>query len=262
MVQRSKGNGPYAPLSATYYRDDALLEAGEAAELLYVRGLAYCAEALSDGFISDRQVDLIVGVGMKDAMKRAERLVAVDLWERVEGGYVVRSWSKWNKTAEEIGRHRKMDRERKARKAGSGIQSDSARNPDGIPTDSAPQSTTQHNTVLTPTVPTVVGDTESMTVTQRSKRITDAYAQVEPMCKWPAVNAVAIKAIKSGKWSDDEIRDALLRLAKEGRGVTVETVRVELQGFAATARSPQQDQTEALFSRAEQRLANRTAVNG
>ena len=70
-----------------------------------------------------------------------------------------------------------------------------------------------------------------MTVTQRSKLITDAYAGAEPMCKWPAINAIVLKAIKSGRFTDDEIRDGLLRLAAEGRGVTVETLRVELQGM-------------------------------
>lgn len=71
----------------------------------------------------------------------------------------------------------------------------------------------------------------ALSITQRSKGITDAYAAAEPMCKWPAVNAIVIRAIKSEKFSDDEIRDALLRLAKEGRGVTVESLRVELAGL-------------------------------
>lgn len=113
-MARPKSLGSYAPLSATYYRDDAVLEAGEKAELLYVRGLSFCAEAVSDGFISDRQVVAAVGIGMRDANKRAERLVQVGLWERVDGGYVVRSWLKWNKSAEEIGRAQRKDRERKA----------------------------------------------------------------------------------------------------------------------------------------------------
>lgn len=71
----------------------------------------------------------------------------------------------------------------------------------------------------------------ALSITQRSKGITDAYADAEPMCKWPAVNAIVIRAIKSEKFTDDEIRDALLRLAKEGRGVTVESLRVELAGL-------------------------------
>ncbi|MBO4273113.1 hypothetical protein [Microbispora triticiradicis] len=71
---------------------------------------------------------------------------------------------------------------------------------------------------------------EQLSVTQRSKRITDAYAVAEPMCKWPAINGIVIKAIKAEKWSDDEISAALLRLADEGRTVTVETLRRELAG--------------------------------
>lgn len=70
-----------------------------------------------------------------------------------------------------------------------------------------------------------------LTQTQRSKALTDAYAAAEPMCKWPAVNAIVLKAIQAARWSDGEIHDALLRLAKEGRGVTVETLRVELNGL-------------------------------
>ena len=71
----------------------------------------------------------------------------------------------------------------------------------------------------------------SMSVTQRAKRITDAYRDAEPMCKWPAVNAIVIKAIKAERWTDDEIRAGALRLAAEGRSVTVETLRIELDGL-------------------------------
>ncbi len=68
------------------------------------------------------------------------------------------------------------------------------------------------------------------TPTQRSKRITDAYAAVQPMSKWPAVNAIVLRAIKADRWSDDEIHDAMQRLAADERGVTVETLRFELTG--------------------------------
>lgn len=68
-------------------------------------------------------------------------------------------------------------------------------------------------------------------VTQRSKTLVDAYAAVEPMSKWPAVNAIVIKAIKTERWCDDEIGAALLRLAAEKRPVTVDSLRVELDGL-------------------------------
>lgn len=67
-----------------------------------------------------------------------------------------------------------------------------------------------------------------LTVTQRSKRITDAYAAAEPMCKWPAVNNVVIKAIKAERWTDDVILAAVLRLAETKRSVTVDALRFEL----------------------------------
>lgn len=71
----------------------------------------------------------------------------------------------------------------------------------------------------------------NLTYTQRSKAITDAYAAAQPLCKWPAVNGVVLKAIKTEQYADDEIHAAVLRLAEEGRSVTVDTLRVELSGL-------------------------------
>ena len=81
------------------------------------------------------------------------------------------------------------------------------------------------------------GDGE-LTVTQRSKRLTDAYAEAEPMCKWPAVNGVVIKAIQSGKFSDDEIGAALRRMAAENRSVTIDSLRTELAGLPPQRGNP------------------------
>lgn len=58
------------------------------------------------------------------------------------------------------------------------------------------------------------------------------------MLNWPAVNGVVLKAVKSARFADDEIRDALLRLASEGRSVTVDTLRTELRGFPPTRGAP------------------------
>lgn len=110
-VNQVRRNGSYAPLSAHYYKDDAIAQAGEKSELLYVRGLAFCADVLSDGFITESQLMRFVGVGMRDAKQRAECLCRVGLWERVtdglwEGaqgtGYRIVGWTKWNRTKKEI----------------------------------------------------------------------------------------------------------------------------------------------------------------
>lgn len=107
--------GAYAKLLANYASDDAIIEAGEAAELLFVRGLAFLATADSDGYITHAQVSRYVGAGMRDAAKRAQRLATVGVWQPVDGGYMVRSWNKIHETAADKGRRRKHDRERKAR---------------------------------------------------------------------------------------------------------------------------------------------------
>jgi hypothetical protein len=114
-VNKIRRNGSYAPLSAHYYKDDKIAEAGERAELLYVRGLAFSADVLKDGFISDIQLVRFVGVGMKDAGRRADRLVEVGLWQRCgeRGGYVVNSWQKWNQSLDEIKDKQRKDAERK-----------------------------------------------------------------------------------------------------------------------------------------------------
>lgn len=235
-IQRAKGNGPYAPLGAGYYRDDALLEAGEAAELLFVRALSYCAESTSDGFISDRQLTMVVGIGMKDAVRRADRLIEVGLWERVEGGYVVRSWLKWNRSADDIGRYRKKDRERKASKPGEGKESESDRIPGGVGSDSLLYSTTQHNTAIhstsasRPAAQAVASPDDVEPVNVRANRLAKVYSDLVPMSRFPAVAGIVKQAIRAGK-SDAEITAALTRLGGSGRSLTVETLRVELEGM-------------------------------
>lgn len=114
-VNRTRRNGSYAPLSAHYYKDDAVAGVGEKAELLFVRGLAFCADVLSDGFISDVQLTRFVGVGMRDVKARATALDQSGLWIRDDdlGGYWVRGWEKWNYSKAEIQERLQRDSERK-----------------------------------------------------------------------------------------------------------------------------------------------------
>lgn len=135
---RRKRVGAYAKLLANYASDDAIIDAGEDAELLFVRGLAFCATSDADGYITDAQVTRYVGAGMRDAAKRARRLAEVGLWERVDGGYVVRSWLKIHDSTAEKGRQRAKDRERK--KAAADSAASSERNPDGIQTEGSAES--------------------------------------------------------------------------------------------------------------------------
>jgi hypothetical protein len=156
VSRQVRRRGSFAPLSASYYKDDALDEAGLEAELLFVRGLAFCAETLSDGVITARQVVRFVGVGMTDPLDLAARLVKVDVWREVPGGFLVRSWLDWNSSRDEIRGAQEKDRDRKRRSAPSarpqpptppgpgtpvdgspaGFRAESDRKPDGVQPDS------------------------------------------------------------------------------------------------------------------------------
>jgi hypothetical protein len=118
-VNRVKRHGSFAPLSVNYYDDDKIIAAGEKAEVLFTRGLAFCARTLSDGFITDLQLTTFRLPGVK---QRANKLVAVGLWLRVEGdglfgdtgsGYRVVQWTKWNNTKAEIEDKQHRDAQRK-----------------------------------------------------------------------------------------------------------------------------------------------------
>ncbi len=120
-VNQVKRNGSYAPLSAYYYDDDAVIRAGERAEVLFTRSLAFSARQLKDGFITEAQLSRL-GAGLTGLNTRVSKLLEVGLWERVEdgtlfgeegGGYRVRMWLKWNASAEEIAVKQRRDSERK-----------------------------------------------------------------------------------------------------------------------------------------------------
>jgi len=99
-----------------------------------------------------------------------------------------------------------------------------------------PQPTTRNPQPTAPAALPAVADGASPT--QRSKAITDAYYAVEPLSKWPAINGVVLKAVKTGRWTDTEIHDAMQRLAADRRSVTVETLRYELTGPPVSRASP------------------------
>ena len=113
-----KKPGAYAPLSAYYADDDKIMEVGEAAELLYVRMLAYCARTpKTEGFVTKAQVRSRLGIvatgAEDDAETRAERCADAGLLVREGEGYRIVSWLRWNLSAEEVERVRTQDRNRK-----------------------------------------------------------------------------------------------------------------------------------------------------
>jgi hypothetical protein len=143
-MARPKSKGAYAPLAALYYLDDAILEAGPDAELLWLRILSFLASVpQSNGFITDRQIRT-VGINLRGVPKRVTSLTEVGLLTAEPGGFAARSWLKWNRSAEEIGKTLAKDRDRKASKHAEN-EGNSERNPTPFRTDSDPQSSTEQS---------------------------------------------------------------------------------------------------------------------
>lgn len=125
-----------------------ILRAGDRAAWLYVCGLCYSNEHLTDGHIP-REVLMVAAPGIKAPEKLAEKLVEIGLWHEAEGGWVVHDYGDHQRTAAQVKETRRKDRERKARKESTDtfpktrkestdtFPPDSARNPNGIPKDSS-----------------------------------------------------------------------------------------------------------------------------
>jgi hypothetical protein len=110
-----------------------VVAAGNAALGLWVRAGSWCARELTDGFVPDH---MLTALGTRP---QAKRLVAVGLWERVDGGY--RFWQ-WNDpgrqpTRNQVEQKRAAARERMRKVRGSREQdenehSNNARSSDAV----------------------------------------------------------------------------------------------------------------------------------
>lgn len=89
----------YLMIEASVRTHPKFLKAGPAACWLWVCGLGYCQEGLTNGFIP---VTALSYLGIKRAPKLAKTLVSVRLWEQVEGGFVMHDYLEHNKSADEI----------------------------------------------------------------------------------------------------------------------------------------------------------------
>jgi hypothetical protein len=80
-------------------------------------------------------------------------------------------------------------------------------------------------------------NSQTETENQRINRLTRVYTDRIKLANFPAVQGIVRKAVKAERngvrlYGDQELTDALNRLADENRGVTVETLRIALEGLA------------------------------
>lgn len=114
------------------------LLAGDRAGWLFVCGLCYSNEHLTDGFVA-RYALPAVAPGVRNPEAQAARLVTAGLWHEVEDGWRIHDYQEHQRSAGEIRDRRSKDIERKAAtrsaRTPSGQTADSAQNGSGIQAD-------------------------------------------------------------------------------------------------------------------------------
>lgn len=69
---------------------------------LDVRGIAYAAKQLTDGFVPDEILELWYTGRAEDLQALTEILVDVQRWERVEGGFEIHDYLDYNPSKEKV----------------------------------------------------------------------------------------------------------------------------------------------------------------
>lgn len=91
------------------------LRAGAEACWLWACGLMYAnRQPEHDGVIPDEVLPGLYAPSARNCQKLADRLVEVKLWDRVDGGYRVHNYHRWNPSAEQVERERAEGRRRAA----------------------------------------------------------------------------------------------------------------------------------------------------
>ena len=102
----------WVKLDTTFYLDAAIVRAGEAAEVLFVRAMAYCGDQENDGLV---EREILPRLCPNRGAARAAALVREGLWEVVPEGWRFASWSRHQRTREQMEAERVASRARKAK---------------------------------------------------------------------------------------------------------------------------------------------------
>ncbi len=101
----------------------------DAARLMYFAGLAYAAQAESDGVIVTADLPVVAAYARTvDASGTAAELVRIGLWEMVEGGYQIHDYLEYQPSRAHIEAERKRKREWAASNSGASSASNGQSN--------------------------------------------------------------------------------------------------------------------------------------
>lgn len=93
----------YASVEYEFWCNPKIRAAGKDAALLYIAANGYCNQFMTDGFILDESIDAIASLAFqRNPNKAIDALVENGLWHRVNGGYEVHDYLKYNKSKAQI----------------------------------------------------------------------------------------------------------------------------------------------------------------
>ena len=101
------GAEDFVKLSVRYRADMAMAGVTPAAELAFVRGLAYCGLNATGGVIPTGDLSQL------GPRRVADELVGAGFWEVMPLGWAFTAWDKWQGDYEQVVEKRKRDAERK-----------------------------------------------------------------------------------------------------------------------------------------------------
>lgn len=110
----------WARLDDKFHSHPSTWEVGLDANGLYVRGISYAADQLTDGFLPEPWVmaNLPATRRARDGFLVVERLVNAGLWEKLDNGYLIVGYLDYNPTRESVLKERNAAAQRMARVRG------------------------------------------------------------------------------------------------------------------------------------------------
>lgn len=106
-------------LDDSFFRHPKAVEAGKDGRCLFLAGLCYCGQQLTDGWISQKVLPMVASdAGVK--LSVARELERVRLWDEGPGGFWVHDYLEYNPSAEDV-------KDARAKRAAAGSKGGKAR---------------------------------------------------------------------------------------------------------------------------------------
>jgi hypothetical protein len=120
----------WVKLDDGFYDNPKILRAGLTAAGLYTAGLTYAARKLTDGFLADVAVNMLVG---DSGTGLPGRLIEAGLWSAVEGGYQIHDYLEYNPPASQVKAERQAAKNRMQKLRSGNVRANISEVRDSVP---------------------------------------------------------------------------------------------------------------------------------